>query len=202
MGFVANYDHMLGLDDAEALVHEIQRLEAEAQRLEKRVADLDRLAHRDPLVDLLNRRGFVTSLENLISRVERYGDPAAMIFIDLDGLKRINDKFGHEAGDAALLQVARQIVAVVRRSDHIGRIGGDEFGVLLERADELDAWQMGLRIVEQIVGSEVCVNGSCLRLSVAIGVGAIHRGDSPQTVMNRADKAMYHVKEGLSSSIR
>jgi diguanylate cyclase (GGDEF)-like protein len=199
MGFIASDEQALSLEDPEALLKEIQRLQAEVQRLEQRVADLDRLAHRDPLVDLPNRRAFVASLENLILRVERYGDPAAMIFIDLDGLKRINDRFGHEAGDAALIQVAKQIVAVVRKSDHVGRIGGDEFGVLLERADELGAWQMGLRIVEQIVGSEFGVNGNRLPLSVAIGVGAIRNGDSPQSVMNRADKAMYRLKAGLSA---
>jgi diguanylate cyclase (GGDEF)-like protein len=191
--FVAN-DDLLCLGDAETLIGEIDRLRAHVARLETRVSELDQLAHSDPLVNLPNRRGFLASLENLIARVERYGELAAMLFIDVDGLKRINDQFGHEAGDTALIEVAKMIVASVRKSDCVGRIGGDEFGVLLERADELSAWQMGLRVVETVVGSKFCVNGSCLPLSVAVGVGMIKLGDNPLSVMRRADEEMYRLK--------
>lgn len=117
-----------------------------------------------------------------------------MLFIDMDGLKLINDRFGHAAGDAALVEVAKIIVASVRDSDCVGRLGGDEFAVILERADELSAWQMGLRIVETVVGSQYCVDGVCLPLSVAVGVGTIERGDTAEAVIERADKAMYQVK--------
>jgi diguanylate cyclase (GGDEF)-like protein len=191
---VANDDAALSLADGEALVAEIRRLTAEVARLEALSATLDQLAHTDPLVGLPNRRGFLASLENLIARVERYGEPAAMLFVDLDSMKQINDRLGHEAGDAALVQVARTISGCVRKSDCVARIGGDEFGVLLERADELSAWQMALRIVETIVGSRFCFNGSCVPLSVAVGVGVIQAGDTPASVMARADEQMYRVK--------
>ena len=75
-------------------------------------------------------------LERLIDRVSRYGEQAAMLFVDLDGLKMINDSFGHRAGDEALIQVAGLLVGGVRKSDVVARIGGDEFGILLEHADE------------------------------------------------------------------
>jgi diguanylate cyclase (GGDEF)-like protein len=184
----------LTLSDGEALVAEIERLRAQVAWLEQRVAQLDRLAHRDALVDLPNRRCFIASLEALIARVERYGDKAAMLFVDLDGLKRINDQFGHAAGDEALVQVARMLVESVRRSDYVARIGGDEFGILLERIDEQGAWQMALRIVETVVRSQYCVDGRCLPLSVAVGVGKINADDDPQSVIARADKEMYRVK--------
>lgn len=193
-GFVANDDSVLSLSDAEALIEEIERLRADVARLETRVAELDHLAYLDSLVNLPNRRGFLASLENLIARIERYGGSGAMLFIDLDGLKRINDRFGHGAGDAALIEVAQLIVTTVRTSDCVGRIGGDEFAVLLERADELSAWQMALRIVEEVVGDRFYVDGSCLPLSVAVGVSAIRPGDNPQSVLRRADKEMYRVK--------
>jgi diguanylate cyclase (GGDEF)-like protein len=86
------------------------------------------------------------------------------------------------------------LVATVRKSDCVARLGGDEFAILLERCDELSAWQMALRIVEGILSSQFCVNGSWLRLSVAVGVSSIQAGDTAQSVMARADKAMYQIK--------
>lgn len=187
-------DGVLTLSDAEALVAEIGRLRAQIASLEDRVSQLDRLAHRDPLVDLPNRRSFVASLEALIARVDRYGDQAAMLFVDLDGLKRINDRFGHAAGDQALIHVAQMLIASVRKSDYVARIGGDEFGVLLERIDERGAWEMALRVVETVSGSKFCVDGFTLPLSVAVGVGPINATDDAQTAIARADKEMYRVK--------
>lgn len=185
---------VVSLADAESLIAEIERLRAQVAALEERVGQLDLLAHRDSLVDLPNRRNFIDRLERLIARVDRYGDPAAMLFVDLDGLKWINDKYGHAAGDQALIQVAQMLVGSVRKSDCVARIGGDEFGILLERADERGAWEKALRIVETVVGSQFCVDGNCLPLSVAVGVGPIEAGDDPLAVMARADKEMYRVK--------
>lgn len=191
---VANDDGLVSLAETEALVGEIKRLRAELDDLERRVGHLDELAHLDSLVHLPNRRSFLASLERLIARVEQYGHPAAMLFIDVDGLKSINDKFGHRAGDEALIEVAQLLLASVRETDCVARMGGDEFGILLEQTDEPKAWQMASRVVENVVGSQFCVNGSCLPLSVAVGVGAIKPGDTPQSVIERADKEMYRVK--------
>jgi diguanylate cyclase (GGDEF)-like protein len=187
-------DGPLTLSDAEVLIAEINRLRAQITSLEQRVSQLDHLAHHDPLVELPNRRGFLVALEGLIARVDRYSDEAAMLFVDVDGLKLINDKFGHAAGDQALVQIAKMLVSSVRRSDYVARLGGDEFGILLERIDERGAWEMALRIVETVVGSEVCIDGCCLPLSVAVGVGQINADDDPQAVIARADKEMYRVK--------
>ncbi|HZB70453.1 MAG TPA: GGDEF domain-containing protein [Sphingomicrobium sp.] len=191
---VANDDRAISLAEAEALIGEIERLRAEVARLEAHVGQLDTLAHRDSLVHLPNRRSFLASLERLIARVERHGEPAAMLFVDVDGLKAINDEFGHKAGDDALIEVAQLLVASVRKTDCVARMGGDEFGILLDHADEAKAWNMALRVVETVVGSQFCVNGTCLPLSVAIGVGTIEPGDTCQSVIERADKAMYRVK--------
>jgi len=194
MPFVANDDRAVSLSEAEALVREIESLRAKVAKLEATISELDRLASRDPLVDLANRRSFLANLERLIARVERYGGPASMMFVDVDGLKQINDSFGHGAGDEALVQVAKMLASTARQSDCVARLGGDEFAILLERADELSAWQMGLRVVERVMAAQFCVNGNWLRLSVAVGVGAIQPGDTPQSVMARADEAMYRVK--------
>jgi diguanylate cyclase (GGDEF)-like protein len=187
-------ERSVSLSEAEALLGEIERLRARIATLEATIGELGELAYRDPLVGLANRRSFVEKLENLIARVERYGGPAAMMFVDADGLKQINDAFGHGAGDAALVEIARMLEATARKSDCVARLGGDEFAILLEQADELRAWQMGLRLVERIMASHFCVNGRWLRLSVAVGVGAIEPGDTPESVMARADRAMYRIK--------
>ncbi|HYI42447.1 MAG TPA: GGDEF domain-containing protein [Sphingomicrobium sp.] len=184
----------LTLSDAEALVAEIERLRAHVAELEERIGHLDRLAHCDALVDLPNRRSFLAQLDRSIARVARYGDEAAMLFVDMDGLKQINDRFGHTAGDRALVETAHLLVTSVRKSDYVARIGGDEFGILLERIDERGAWEMALRIVESVVASQFSVEGCHLPLSVAVGVGAIRADDDAQSVIERADKEMYRVK--------
>ncbi len=190
----ANDDGSISLDDAIALLDEIERLHGQLAVAEARLSELDRLAHRDSLVDLPNRRSFFASLEQLIARVERYDVPAALLFVDVDGLKAVNDKFGHNAGDQALAKIGSLLVASVRKADFVARLAGDEFGILLEHADELSAWKMALRVVETVDECEFCVDGACLPLSVAIGVGMIQRGDTPETVLARADKEMYRIK--------
>lgn len=180
--------------DSQTLVEEIGRLRAEVARLEQRIEDLDRLAHNDSLVPLLNRRGFVRQLEKLIDRTERYGDGGAMLFIDVDGLKMVNDSFGHHAGDAALVHVAKLLVSHVRQSDCVARFGGDEFAVLLERTDAEQAADTAERLVDVIAGSEFRHEGRIIPLSAAIGIAMIERGDVAEQVLIRADRAMYKEK--------
>src|SRR4051812_9760383 len=111
----------VGLSDTESLIAEISRLRAQVAQLEERVEQLDQLAHQDSLICLPNRRGFMRELERLVDRAKRYGESAAMLFVDLDGLKMINDTFGHRAGDESLIQVAELLVGGLRRSDVVVR---------------------------------------------------------------------------------
>lgn len=187
-------NRLVDVTDSEALVAEVGRLRADISRLEERVATLDRLAHQDSLIDLPNRRGFLRALDGAIARVARTNEPAAMLFVDIDGLKMINDTFGHQAGDEALIQVAQMLVGGVRKGDCVARLGGDEFGILLERTDEADARETAARLVELVAGSEFCYEETCLPLSVAIGVGMISGDDSTDSAMARADRAMYEEK--------
>ena len=133
-------DHVTDDADVERLVEEISRLRGQVAQLQERVEQLDHLAHQDSLIDLPNRRGFLRELQRLIARVGRYDAKGAMLFVDVDGLKAINDSFGHRAGDEALIEVAELLESGVRKSDVVARIGGDEFGILLENADELVRW--------------------------------------------------------------
>ena len=181
--------------DADRLAEEIEQLRAKVVHLQERVEQLDQLAHQDSLIDLPNRRGFMRELERLIARVARYGDRAAMLFVDLDGLKMINDTFGHRAGDEALIQVANLLSSGVRRSDIVARIGGDEFAILLENAHDENAHDTATRLVNLISSSELVYEGEVLPLSVAIGVGMINAEDTPEAVIDRADEEMYRRKD-------
>ena len=182
---------VVDVNDRHRLIEEISLLRAKVARLQERVDQLDQLAHQDSLINLPNRRGFMRELERLISRVDRYGINAAMLFVDLDGLKMINDTFGHRAGDEALIQVANLLASGVRHSDVVARIGGDEFGILLEASDEEAAHETATRLVDQICSCEFMHDGEPLPLSVAIGVGMIDALDTAEAVMERADEAMY-----------
>jgi diguanylate cyclase (GGDEF)-like protein len=180
--------------DVQRLVEEISRLRAQVAQLQERVEQLDHLAHQDSLIDLPNRRGFLRELERLIARVSRYDAKAAMLFVDVDGLKTINDSCGHLAGDQALIQVAELLASGVRKSDVVARIGGDEFGILLENADEPSAHETAARLIDMIADCEFLHEGEALPLSVAIGVGMIGASDTAEAVMDRADEEMYRRK--------
>ncbi|MEO8142123.1 MAG: GGDEF domain-containing protein [Sphingomicrobium sp.] len=185
---------VLSLATAQSLVAEIERLKADVVRLESHVSELEQLAHLDPLVRLPNRRGLFRDLENLIARLNRYGGSAAMIFVDIDGLKQINDRCGHPTGDAALVRIAQILVESVRASDIVGRLSGDEFIILLLDVDELGAWNMALRLVEATVASPLDSDDHFVPLSIAVGVSMIEAHDQPQDVISRADQAMYRMK--------
>ena len=187
-------DQVMDVADVGQLVSEIGALRARVAQLQERIEQLDLLAHEDSLVALPNRRGFMRALERLIDRVGRYQEKTALLFVDLDGLKLINDSFGHQAGDEALIQVARLLVGGVRKSDLVARIGGDEFAILLVHSDEDTARETAARLIDMIAGSDFTHDGEALPLSVAIGAAIIHADDTPEAAMARADREMYRRK--------
>jgi diguanylate cyclase (GGDEF)-like protein len=180
--------------EVDRLIGEIDQLRGKVAQLQERVELLDQLAHQDTLTSLPNRRGFIRALERFIDRASRYGEASAMLYVDLDGLKMINDGFGHNAGDKALIEVAGLLVGGVRRSDIVARIGGDEFGILLAHSDEAKAHEATARLVDLIAGCGFAHNGDSLPLSVAIGVTAITGEDTTDEVIARADQEMYRRK--------
>lgn len=187
-------DNVTDIAEADRLLAEIGRLRGQIAHLEDRVEQLDLLAHQDPLVSLPNRRGFMRELERLVDRARRYEELSALLYVDLDGLKMINDTFGHKAGDEALIQVAQLLVGGLRRSDVVARIGGDEFGILLGHTDEVSAHETAGRLVDLIADCDFMHEGDVLPLSVAIGVAMIGPEDEPESIMTRADEEMYRRK--------
>lgn len=187
-------DQVTDVSDVDQLIAEISALRGKVAQLQERVEQLDLLAHEDSLVGLPNRRGFIRALERLIDRMERYDEQGAVLFVDLDGLKTINDTFGHQAGDEALIQVSRLLVSGVRKSDLVARIGGDEFAILLGHSTEDSARDAAGRLIETIAACEFTHCGQSLPLSVAIGASAVHADDTPEAALARADEEMYRRK--------
>ncbi|HEY2137756.1 MAG TPA: GGDEF domain-containing protein, partial [Xanthobacteraceae bacterium] len=117
--------------DPMRLAAEVVRLEIELAAMRERVAELEAHAASDPLTGVMNRRGFERELRRAGAYVQRYGGNAALVYLDLDDFKPVNDRFGHAAGDAVLKAVAAALLGAVRASDTVARIGGDEFAALL-----------------------------------------------------------------------
>ena len=193
-GSGAMSEQMTDVADVEELISEVIGLRGKIAQLQERIEQLDMLAHEDSLVELPNRRGFMRALERMIDRVNRYDEKAGLLFVDVDGLKLINDTFGHQAGDEALIQVARLLVGGVRKSDIVARLGGDEFAILLGHANEDSARDTAGRLVDMIAASKFMHDGKALPLSVAIGSGAIHSDDTAEAALARADQEMYRRK--------
>jgi len=180
-----------GAAPADSLRAEIGRLQRDLAAARARIAELEARVDVDPLVEVLNRRGFERELARLIAHVHRYGTPAALMFIDLDRFKSVNDAHGHVAGDALLKAVAAELAAHVRASDVVGRLGGDEFGVLLWNIGEAAAGAKA-RELEALIAA-VDVSHGTARLSVGASAGAVLLAAeaTPAQMLDAADRAMY-----------
>jgi diguanylate cyclase (GGDEF)-like protein len=187
-------EDVLSGSERSALNDEIERLRVEVSRLTERVDELDRVAHMDALVPIANRRGLVRQLEIAIARRARHKTPSALLFVDVDGLKFLNDSFGHGVGDAALIHIAEVMVRAVRRTDLVARLGGDEFAILIDHADEANAQDTAARLAEEVAGCDFIHDGHALPLSVAIGFTMVAGDDDPESVLDRADQEMYRDK--------
>lgn len=159
------------------------------------------LALTDPLTKLANRRLLLTHLEKMIISSVRHNDHAAVLLIDLDGFKLINDRYKHEAGDALLVEIAKRLQSLVRSEDVVGRLGGDEFIILLQRlnGDERKARDAALRVAEALIeaiSSPFHFNGESLQVGACIGVRLLgFEGQDAETAIREADSAMYRAKE-------
>jgi diguanylate cyclase (GGDEF)-like protein len=182
------------LSTVEALKRENERLAAELEQARAEIARLEALAHVDEASGALNRRGFRRELERALSHAERYGDGFALIMADLDGLKRVNDRFGHPTGDAVIRAATDAIRAQIRGSDVLARLGGDEFAILLWRADESHAREKARAIqvaLSMLMGVSEDVR---LLIGLSVGVAVRDRDDTADALYARADADLYFDK--------
>ena len=177
------------------LMAEVDALRRDLERSRERIAYLERLADQDALAPVANRRAFVRELSRVMAFSERYNAPASIIYFDVNGLKPINDTWGHPAGDAALMRVADVLVDNVRESDIVGRLGGDEFGVILSQADEATASEKARALVATIEAKPLDWQGEPIPIHVSYGVYTFRGGDSAGEALAAADRAMYAHKQ-------
>jgi diguanylate cyclase (GGDEF)-like protein len=170
---------------------EILRLEAELDAMRARMRELERCAERDPLTDLLNRRGFEREFARASAYIERYGGRAALIYLDLDRFKGVNDTYGHPAGDAVLKAVARTLLARVRASDIVARLGGDEFAVVLWNLSDRDARAKAEALEQAVAATVIDWAGSTISVGASAGLAALAERPRLAEVLSCADAAMY-----------
>ena len=182
-------------DEARALRSEVERLAAELEEARARAARLETLAHEDALTGLLNRRGFLRDLTRAVAVASRYRAPAALILVDLDRFKPVNDRYGHPTGDNALRHIANLLRRHVRASDSVGRLGGDEFVLIIWQVDEAVAQQKAVAIEAMIAAAPLAVGGGTLPLGASVGATLLQADDTAEAALARADRAMYARKE-------
>ena len=167
---------------------------------DRQAAELERSATTDPLTGLANRREFDRALEAAIHRARRYHRRTALLYLDLDGLKTINDRFGHDAGDQLIRVVALRIAALTRAVDTAARVGGDEFVLLLQEFEDDKAPEVVARKLLQVVSAPCEIEGESWMPSTSIGVAVLpDDATTGRELVRMADAAMYHAKRAGGS---
>ena len=173
---------------------EREAAQRELEDARTRIAQLERLADEDSLAPIANRRAFVRELSRMIAFTRRYGPPSSVIYFDVNGMKQINDTHGHPAGDAALRHVADVLCANVRSSDIVGRLGGDEFGVILAQTNQEQAAAKAASLAQAVGATPLSWGKVEIKVTAAFGVYSFSGNDDAQVAIEAADKAMYRQK--------
>jgi diguanylate cyclase (GGDEF)-like protein len=183
-------------------VHELMQQAAsmgmEMNQLLQSHSKLEDKSNHDPLTGLLNREGFINKAKDLLPRVARYGISLGMVYLDIDGFKSINDRLGHEFGDRALKNAADRMAEATRQQDLLGRMGGDEFALLLYDCKEPEAEQIVRRILSHVAAEPVCKGKQSTKLALSAGllyVRPSNRVRSLDTLLSAADHLMYEAKQ-------
>jgi diguanylate cyclase (GGDEF)-like protein len=195
VGFVAIYSRSPSHRFEEEMIRELEELAKRAgPAIEnaRRFREARQLADLDALTGLHNRRYFHETLAREVSRAQRYGRQLALIVLDLDDFKAINDRIGHLSGDAVLAETAERVLDVVRSADIACRVGGDEFSVILPESSTDDADQLYHRLRGAVSSRPV---GQAGRLFISAGIAELLSDDDPTTFFERADEALYRAKE-------
>lgn len=187
-------------DELGSLARSVQAMQRQIhdqfEALQAKQEEMDRLAHHDGLTGLLNRRAFLDRLEHALAQAHRSHSRLALLYIDLDHFKPVNDEFGHAAGDALLKALAQRLLQLVRTSDTVARLGGDEFVLLIEQGAADDSALLGVaQKVLAALGEAVPFEGHQLRCGGSIGIARFPLdGQTAGELLAAADEAMYRAK--------
>jgi diguanylate cyclase (GGDEF)-like protein len=169
----------------------IRRLRTQLARALARIEELQASADTDFLLDIPNRRGFERELHRSIAYINRYAASGALIVLDVDRLKPINDAFGHAAGDQVLMAIVAALSDRVRSSDIIGRLGGDEFALLLWNLTEADARAKAASLEQAVDRLTFTFRGRTVTAGASAGVAILGPHADPEKALEEADSAMY-----------
>ena len=182
----------------EALCDEVLALREASDQLREELSEAESLADNDALCPVFNRRAFEREVRREIALAARFRTPLSLIFIDLDNFKQVNDVFGHAAGDEVLLTISDVLLHNTRETDIVGRLGGDEFGIVLAQATSSDsqkkAEQLTQEVDQLVVRSGADDNSPIVRVGASCGVVEWQLGQSPETLISLADQAMFAQK--------
>ena len=207
LGEIEDRIEILGINPAELnprvrdtlmmLMEEVDGLKRQLESTSARLREMEELADLDVLLPIRNRRAFVRELQRMMSFAERYGTPSTVMFIDMNDMKDINDKYGHEVGDQALFHLAQIVTENIRGTDIVGRLGGDEFGVILAQADEVIGQEKAAALANAILSTPMALeSGDIINLKLAYGTHTFRGGEEAGAALEKADQAMYaHKKE-------
>jgi diguanylate cyclase (GGDEF)-like protein len=180
----------------------IRRLKRELVAALKQIEQLQAKAETDFLLDVFNRRGFERELDRAIAYIKRYQASGALIVLDVDRLKPVNDVFGHAAGDQVLKAVVATLAHQVRASDVIGRLGGDEFGLLLWNLSETDARAKAASLEQAIDQLSFVFGGRTVSAGASTGVAILGAHTEAGKALEEADRAMYVRKAQRRHEVR
>ncbi|GLQ06521.1 GGDEF domain-containing protein [Sneathiella chinensis] len=173
------------------LMEEVDKLRHSVEGLNRRLAEAEQAADQDVLLPIYNRRAFVRELTRVQATVERYNSPGSLVYIDLNGFKDINDKYGHQAGDAVLAEFSARLIHSVRETDIIGRLGGDEFGLILSRTNQESATFLTARLTRELEERPILWQGEAVQVGMAYGIVPIEPGKNAEQALSDADSKMY-----------
>jgi diguanylate cyclase (GGDEF)-like protein len=204
---IADTTTIMGIPEAEltpkvrqailTLMQEVDKLRHSVDGMSKRLAAAELLADKDPLLPVYNRRAFVREMTKVQASVERYSSEACLVYIDLDSFKTINDTYGHSAGDHVLHEYSQRLVDSVRESDIVGRLGGDEFGLILSHTNLEAAAVLANRLLQALKDDPISWNEVHLNVSMSYGIVKIEPGIDVQDTMAMADSKMYQQKSSV-----
>lgn len=183
-----------------ALLEKLDDVTHELQRTKETLTEIERMVDVDVVAPIPNRRAFMRRLAWAITMHQRYGHPSTILYFDLNGFKQINDEYGHAAGDLAIRHVSHLLSTAMRESDFLGRIGGDEFAVIMYYADEEAAKKRGARIAEKLKRTPFTFGGKQIVVSAAYGCYSLRPGDDAETALAAADMSMYVDKRRQKAS--
>jgi len=182
-------------DSVSRLKERIGEMERESDKLQQQVNEARSEAFRDALTGLHNRIAYDNRMEEEIARWKRYGNDLSLILLDVDHFKRVNDNYGHKAGDRVLEVIGTLVRQIIRESDYAARYGGEEFVILLPETDLEGAYALAEKLRLAIENKHFQYTNQRVSITASCGLAQFHEPDSADSLFERADKALYQAKE-------